>query len=156
MPLTSATDLVDALRCGWLLEPAQLEELPALQARFPDARALAQELVRRRWLTPYQAGQLYHGHGRDLLLDSYVLLEKLGEGGMGAVYKARHQKLGRVVAIKVIRKDRLTNEAAVRRFQREILAAAQLDHPNIVRAYDAGELAGRHFFVMEHVEGTDL
>jgi Leucine-rich repeat (LRR) protein/tRNA A-37 threonylcarbamoyl transferase component Bud32 len=156
MPPASAANLVDVLRGGWLLEPAHFQELPALQASFPDARALARELVRRGWLTLYQANALLQGHGHQLLLGSYVLLGKLGEGGMGQVFKARNWKLGRVVAVKLIRKERLANDAAVRRFQREIRAAAQLDHPNIVRAYDAGELAGRHFFVMEYVEGVDL
>ena len=75
---------------------------------------------------------------------------------MGTVFKARHRKLGRIVAVKLIRKDRLAHPDAVRRFHREVQAAAQLAHPNIVRAYDAGEAGGAHFFVMEYVEGTDL
>ena len=75
---------------------------------------------------------------------------------MGQVFKARNRKLGRVVALKLIRKDRLDNPDAVRRFQREVRAAAPLDHPNIVRAYDADEVGGTHFLVMEYVEGTDL
>ena len=77
------------------------------------------------------------------MLGPYVLLERLGEGGMGAVFKARHRNLGRVVALKVIRKDRLAQPEAVKRFQREIRAAAQLSHPNIVLAFDADEVA-RH------------
>ena len=126
------------------------------EASFPAPRALAGELIRRGWLTPYQVNQLLQGRGRDLLLGSYVLLERLGEGGMGQVFKARNWKLGRVVALKLIRKERLDNPDAVRRFQREIRAAAQLDHPNIVRAFDADEVDGTHLLVMEYVEGTDL
>ena len=72
---------------------------------------------------------------------------------MGQVFKARNWKLGRVVALKLIRKERLDNPDAVRRFQREIRAAAQLDHPNIVRACDADEVGGTHLLVMEYVEG---
>ena len=75
---------------------------------------------------------------------------------MGEVFKARHPKLGRVVALKLIRKERLDNPAAVRRFHREVQAAAQLEHPHIVRAYDADEAGDLHYFVMEYVEGTDL
>jgi serine/threonine protein kinase len=75
---------------------------------------------------------------------------------MGAVFKARNWKLGQTVALKLVRKERLTSADAVKRFQREIRAAAQLDHPHIVRALDADEVGGTHFFVMEFVEGVPL
>jgi serine/threonine-protein kinase len=157
MPITSSVDLVGLLRRHPLLGPDQLSEIAgSLQSQFPEARALARELVRRGWLTPFQINQLMLGRGDSLVLGSYVLLEKLGEGGMGAVYKARNWKLGRVVAVKVIRKERLDSETIVRRFRREIEAAAQLSHPNIVRAFDADEVGGTHLFVMEYVEGLDL
>jgi serine/threonine-protein kinase len=157
MPVESAAGLTDALRRLRLLEPAQMAEAARdLVPRFADPKALARELVRRGWLTTYQANQLFQGRGDDLLLDSYVVLEKLGEGGMGAVFKARNWKLGQVVALKVIRKERLANETAVLRFEREIRAASQLSHPNIVRALDAGQAGDAHFLVMEHIEGTDL
>src|SRR5262249_55866852 len=71
-------------------------------------------------------------------------------------FKAKNWKLGRIVALKVIREKRLDSPDAVRRFQREIRASARLDHPNIVRAFDADEVNGSHFFVMEYVEGLDL
>jgi serine/threonine protein kinase len=86
----------------------------------------------------------------------YEVLYLLGQGGMGAVYKARHRKMDRLVALKVIRVGLLDNPRAIERFQREVKAAARLDHPNIVRAYDADEAGGTHFLVMEFVEGTDL
>jgi formylglycine-generating enzyme required for sulfatase activity/tRNA A-37 threonylcarbamoyl transferase component Bud32 len=154
MSVATTADLLSALRRHRLLEPAQLAELG--RAPAADARALARELVKRGWLTPYQVNELFQGRGEGLALGAYVLLEKLGEGGMGAVFKARHRKLGRVVALKRIRKERLGNELAVKRFRRECLAAAQFDHPNVVRAYDADEDGGTHFFVMEYVEGLDL
>jgi serine/threonine-protein kinase len=156
MSHASIADLLDALRVGKLLEPAQLEQLPQLQRQFDNPQALARELIRRDWLTPFQVNQLLKGRGDTLVLGSYVLMQKLGEGGMGAVYKARNWKLGRIVALKVIRKERLNNETITRRFRREIEAAAQLSHPNIAHAYDADEVAGTHFFVMEFVEGRDL
>lgn len=86
----------------------------------------------------------------------YRLLEKLGQGGMGAVYKALHVRLRKVVAIKVLPPHRLSDAAAVARFDREMQAVGALDHPHIVRALDAGEDGGRHYLVMEYVEGADL
>jgi tRNA A-37 threonylcarbamoyl transferase component Bud32 len=83
-----------------------------------------------------------------------VLLEKLGEGGMGQVFKAKDRKQGRVVALKLIRKERLDDPDAVRRFEREVRAAAALDHPNIVRAYGADRVGGTLLLAMEHVEGA--
>jgi tRNA A-37 threonylcarbamoyl transferase component Bud32 len=156
MPVPSAADLVEALRLFKLLEPAQAAELARLQVACPEPRALAAALLGRGWLTPYQANLLLEGRGVELLLGSYVLLERLGEGGMGAVFKARNWKLGRVVAVKLIRKESLDNPDAVRRFHREIRAAAQLDHPNIVRALDADEVGGTHLLVMEYAPGADL
>ncbi len=86
----------------------------------------------------------------------YKLLTKLGEGGMGAVYKALHTKLNKLVALKVLPADRLEDEQAVARFEREMRAVGQLDHPNIVAAHDAGEDEGNHYLVMELVDGVDL
>ena len=147
---------VEALLQNRLLEPEQHAELSTLQLRFSDPPLLAQELIRRSWLTPYQVNQLFLGRGSDLVLGSYILLERLGEGGMGQVFKASQGKLKRVVALKIIRKDFLSNPRAVPRFLREIQAAAQLSHPNIVRALDAGEVAGTYYFAMEFVNGIDL
>ena len=96
------------------------------------------------------------GRAHELLLGSYVLRERLGEGHEPGLHKARNWKLGRVVALKLIRKDRLEDGEAVRRFHREIRAAAQLDHPNIVRAFDADEIGGTHLLVMEYAQGVDL
>ncbi len=156
MPITSAVGLVDAVRRFGLLAPPHAEELLGLQPRFADARSLAKELLQRGWLTPYQINQLVAGNGCNLVLGQYVLLERIGEGGMGQVLKARHQRLERIVALKLIRKERLAGRDAVQRFQREARAAARLTHPNLVTVYDADEVGGTHFFAMEYVEGTDL
>jgi hypothetical protein len=85
----------------------------------------------------------------------YEILEKLGEGGMGAVYKARHARLKKIVALKVLPLDR-TQPGAVARFEREMEAVGKLEHPHLVRAMDAGEVDGTHFLVMEYVPGVDL
>jgi serine/threonine-protein kinase len=86
----------------------------------------------------------------------YEVLELLGRGGMGEVYKARQLRLDRLVALKVMRPNLIASAEAARRFQREAQAAARLAHPNIVTIHDAAEANGRHFLVMEFVEGTDL
>src|SRR3982751_6564187 len=86
----------------------------------------------------------------------YVLLEKLGEGGMGEVYKALHSRLGKTVALKILPRQRTTDSKAVARFEREMLAIGRFSHPNIVSAFDAGEFDGTHFLVMEYVAGCDL
>jgi serine/threonine protein kinase len=149
--------LLDALRRCRLLDGEQLREAAeVLSRRYPEPRALARELLQRGWLTAYQANQVLQDRGDNLLLGSYVLLERVGAGGMGTVFKARNWKLGRAVALKVIRKERMPGPQAVTRFHREIRAAAQLDHANIVRALDADEVAGTNLLVMEFVEGTDL
>jgi serine/threonine protein kinase/WD40 repeat protein len=164
-PITTPI-LVDTLRSLALLSAAQLGELngPA-SSRFAEPRLLGQELLQRGWLTPYQVNQLLQGHGQELVLASYVLLERLGQGGIGQVFKARHQKLDRVVAVKVIRRELLADADVVARFYREIQVVSHLDHPNVVHAYDAGPVppadgsraaATTHFLAMEYVEGTDL
>src|SRR5262245_60506694 len=106
MPTASNTSLVDALLQHRLLDAKQLEELSGRVSHFPDPKALARELIQRGWLTPYQANQLLNGRGQELVLGSYILLERLGEGGMGQVFKARHRSMGRVAAVKLIRKER--------------------------------------------------
>jgi hypothetical protein len=88
-------------------------------------------------------------------LGRYEILGRLAEGGMGAVFKARHAELGKVVALKVLPAGQM-NEASVARFKNEIRAIGRLDHPNIVAAHDAGEMGGVHFLVMDFVEGLDL
>jgi len=86
----------------------------------------------------------------------HELLEEIAHGGMGVVYKARQRSLDRVVAIKMIRSERLAREAEVRRFRQEAAAAAKLQHPNIVAVHEAGEVAGQHFYSMDFVEGRSL
>jgi tetratricopeptide (TPR) repeat protein len=96
---------------------------------------------------------LTSGH---LLAQRYEILSLLGEGGMGAVYKARDVELGRMVALKVIRPDLARNRAILDRFKQELILATQVTHRNVVRIYDLGEAEGIKFITMEHVEGEDL
>lgn len=120
-----------------------------------DALRLAEELVRRQKITEYQARLLAEGT-QGLTLGSYLILDEIGSGGMGRVYKAQHRRMKRVVAIKVLSASAMDSTKSIRRFQREVEAAARLNHPNIVAAYDADEEGGVHYLVMEYVEGTSL
>jgi serine/threonine protein kinase len=86
----------------------------------------------------------------------YRILELLGRGGMGSVFKAEHTVMGRVVALKVLHPHLVANPEAVERFHVEVRGAARLNHPNIVTAYDADQADDLHFFVMEFVPGRDL
>ncbi len=155
-PLLS-TSVVETLQDLPLLGPAQMQDVAGpLQEQFPQANGLVAELVRRGWLSNFQGDMLLAGCARDLVLGPYVLLDVLGRGGMGEVYKARHQLLNRIVALKVARKDVLKDASDEARFLREMQATAQLGHPNIVAAYDAVRVEGTYVFAIEYVEGTDL
>jgi hypothetical protein len=90
------------------------------------------------------------------LISNYELQKKLGEGGMGAVYLARHLRLKKSVAIKLLKGERSQDDSAIARFQVEIEAVGKLEHPHIVRALDAGEDRGTHFLVMEYLAGIDV
>ncbi|MBC8116704.1 MAG: protein kinase [Candidatus Saccharimonas sp.] len=89
-------------------------------------------------------------------LGPYQLLDKLGEGGMGAVYKARHTKLDKLVALKILPEHVMSRPDALGRFEREMKAVGKLSHPNVVQALDAGEFNGVNYLSMEYVEGQDL
>lgn len=156
MPTLSAGDFLLALRNCAILEPAQLEQVAAWQRASMSAADVARELVKRRWATPFQVNRLLQGQGDKLVLGEYLLLERLGEGGMGQVFKARHQLMRRVVALKVIREQSLGDPELLKRFRQEIEAAARVSHPHIVTAHDAKQLGDTCILVMEYVEGADL
>ncbi len=90
------------------------------------------------------------------MLGQYMLIERLGTGGMGTVYKALHTKLEKFVAVKILRTKRMLDDHAVARFEREMKAIGKLKHENIVQASDAGEVDGKQFLVMEYLEGAEF
>jgi serine/threonine protein kinase len=121
-----------------------------------DAEAMADRLVRDGILTEFQAEQILQGKWRRFTIGKYKVLERLGAGGMGAVYLCEHKLMRRRVAVKVLPTAKASDESALARFYREARAVAALDHPNIVHAYDIDQDEQLHFLVMEYVDGASL
>jgi eukaryotic-like serine/threonine-protein kinase len=120
----------------------------------PDDDSLAAKLVELGLLTSYQAAQLRDGRTK-LNLGPYLVTDYIDKGGMGQVYKAVHKVMGRICAVKVLPLHKSTPDS-IRNFMREIRTQAQLDHPNLVRAFDAGQDGRVHYLVTEYIPGTDL
>jgi eukaryotic-like serine/threonine-protein kinase len=119
-------------------------------------RRLARQAVQLKALTLWQAQQLLAGRTGGFKVDRYVLLDLIGQGGMGRVYLARDTRLNREVALKILSPERISNPRAIARFQREARVGAQLQHENLVRIYDFGESSGRYYLVMEYIEGKTI
>jgi serine/threonine protein kinase len=117
---------------------------------------LSRRLVKAGKLTAYQAAAVYQKKSRGLSIGNYLILDKLGKGGMGTVFKARHRTLGRVGALKILPPSFTRDRGAVLRFRREFEAAGRLRHLNLVAAFEAAEDRGVHFLVMDYVEGINL
>src|SRR5262245_21395577 len=112
-------------------------------------------LVHRRALTEYQAALIQRGRAENFFLGGYKILDRIGKGQMGGVYKAVHG-LGQIVALKILPASRAKDQHVLGRFQREARLLTQLDHPNVVRAFQVGEANGVHDIVMEFLEGETL
>ncbi|NBO91351.1 MAG: serine/threonine protein kinase [Planctomycetia bacterium] len=135
------------------------EQIAGIRSRFTDksdGRSLARALVEQGVLTRFQADRLLMGRTAGFQLGPYRILDQLGRGGMGRVYKAEHRTMGRLVALKVLAPELLKTERAVQLFLREVRAVGQLVHPHIVTAFDANEAAGRYYLVLEFVDGPNL
>jgi eukaryotic-like serine/threonine-protein kinase len=114
-------------------------ELPAGESRFPEGEVASAD-----------SSQSVRQFGR------FELLEELGRGGMGVVFRARQTDLNRIVAIKMILVNRLASQDHIRRFYQEAQAAGRLSHPNIVGIHEVGDVHGQHFFSMDCIDGVDL
>lgn len=156
--VTSASFLESFAEANILPQSEVTQFSTSLPKSIRDAGAveIAKEAIRQGRLTKFQAQVLLNGRGKALTLGAYLVLDQIGQGGMGQVYRARHRRMQRVVALKVISTTKVQSEAAIRRFHKETEAAAKLIHPNIVTAYDAGEDRGVNYLVMELVDGKDL
>jgi len=122
----------------------------------PEDDLVTSALIDRGVLTSYQVAVLRDGLEHPLVFGKNIVLDAIGSGGMGHVLLAQHRTMNRHVAIKVLHPHLVHDEEAIGRFQREVQAVAKLNHPNIVTAYDADEVDGHHYLVMEFVEGADL
>lgn len=122
----------------------------------PTADDTATRLIQAGVLTPFQARLILQGRYKGFRLGPYKILSQLGAGGMAQVYLAEHVRLHRKVALKVLAPKYALDPALVEQFYREGRAAAAVDHPNIVRAYDIDCDKNTHFLVLEYIEGQTL
>ena len=160
---TTTTDAISgflqAIRSACILSEQQFEKLEATMAKgeYPAEPAeLSARLVKDGVLTEFQARQIQKGKSEGLNFGSYIILEFLGKGTMGKVYKARHRMMGRVVALKILDSRYVSNTRVLARFQREMQLVGRLDHPNVVRAFDADRVADCYFIAMEYAAGFTL
>jgi len=157
MQITTVESLIQALHdCKLLTEEQLLVVDRELAQHKDDLQAAIKHLVQNKHLTIYQLRKVIHAKSQELILGPYLISDKLGEGGMGRVYRARHVRMGREVALKIIRPNLLSNPIIRGRYEREVEAAGTLRHPNIVCVDDAGEMNGRYYMAMEFVDGVDL
>lgn len=155
--LSDRTALLDALRASGLLTVAQLTRaIAALPHTVESASQAARFLVGAGFLTTFQADRLLAGRTDGFVLGQYVIQEPVGRGAMGRVFRATHRAMNRSVAIKVLDPELTRTAAARQAFSREVKAAARLNHPNIVTAYDANEVGDRSYLVLEFVDGPTL
>ncbi len=142
--------------------PASTDDLANWLIELPesgqptDSSSWTEAALKRGGLTAYQAREIVAGRGRRLVLGNYLILDRIGHGGMAVVFRAKHRQMERIVALKMISPQIANSPRALARFQREVHVAAQLDHPNIVTAYDADQTFGTPFLVMQYVDGVDL
>ena len=152
-------DLLPVIRESGVLTDRQFADLKARVHRgdYPgESVALAGRLVEEKILTEYQARRLLNNKSYGLVVGRYIILDRLGSGSMGRVYKAHHLMMDRIVALKIIAPEIVSNERVVARFQREMRLVGRLDHPNVVRAFDADQINKVLYIVMEYVAGESL
>ncbi|MCS7020849.1 MAG: serine/threonine protein kinase [Gemmataceae bacterium] len=156
-PPSTVEEMLERVRRSGIVPSEQLEAFLARQeaaARSPAE--LLERLQAAGLITAFHADKLAAGKYKGFVLGSYLILDQLGSGGMGQVFLAEHIRMHRLVALKVLPPHAYDDPTARERFFREARAAAQLDHPNIVRVYDLCEEGPLLFLVLEYVDGTSL
>jgi serine/threonine protein kinase len=147
-----AGSLIDQLLAYQLLTQSQIENL----APQRDGTALLREAVRRGWLTVFQSDLIARGTVDRLAYGTYRLIDRLGSGGNGHVYRAWDVRARQSIALKVIKHSFGDNPEFLSRFRREARVARKLTHPNIVRTFDAHVSESGGFLAMELLDGSDL
>ncbi len=156
---TIPLDLLPLIRESGILSDKQFADLKSkvLTGEYPHTSvALAERLVKESILTDYQTRRFLNNKSHGMVVGRYVILDRLGSGSMGRVYKAHHMMMDRLVAIKIIAPEIVSNDRVVARFQREMKLVGRLDHPNVIRAFDADQVNRVLYIVMEYVHGQSL
>ena len=159
-PTTTVRDYCTLLAKSKLLPADQVEGLSKRwrdETRGNDEQVdeFRKYLTSRRFLTEWQAHMVQRGRADGFFIGGYKILDRVGKGQMGGVYKAVHS-LGQIVALKILPASKAKDQHTLGRFEREARLLTQLDHPNVVRAFQVGESGGVHFICMEFLEGETL
>ncbi len=147
---------LQCVRESGLVSADRLQRAVGQMPATDRSRQIARGLIEQGLLTKFQAERLLVGRTDGFVMGQYRILDELGRGGMGRVFKAEHMTMGRVVALKILNSNLVKTERARQLFHREVKAAAKLSHPNIVTAFDANQIGERCFLVMEFVDGPNL
>jgi len=151
-PVCQADNLVTAVTCEKCNTPFPLSEATISPSEYGQTEGWSAAITQRPSGVAAK-GQLEPG---SMLGDRYEILQLLGQGGMGAVYKARDVELERLVALKLVRPDLASHPEILRRFKQELILAREVTHPNVIRIFDLGQASGVRYITMEYVEGRDL
>jgi hypothetical protein len=157
MSIDSVDTFLAILQRAQVLTPQEVQDVAReLGPHFTSPHELARYLAEIDWLTAYQVRLLFSDRWGELTIGPYLILDRLGEGGVSEVFKAWDTVKGRPVALKVLHQHLTNRSAAVRELQRELQAVTRLSHPNIIRTFDAHQVGEVSYFAMEFVEGLDL
>src|SRR5262245_21505096 len=151
----SSSGFLGTLEKSELLPPERVQELRR-RGDFDSAAELTRRLVLEGVLTEFQAQRLLVGSYKGLVCGRYTILDPVGAGAMGGVYRARHRLMDRVVALKMVSTRPAAVSKLVARFFHEMKVVGLLDHPNVVRAHDADLYLDTPYLAMEYLDGEDL